>query len=192
MAETLRAPSKATSVSKDNLLGVNPLDRVHVFIDATNLLGMQRVIERKIDFKLFMKFLKEQTRLVRASYFVLQREGMTDSANKVIDMIEYAGFDVFRKWGNEFQEAGGQYRFRGSIIPELTVAMIDAAEEGADHIILISGDGEMYAAVEACKRREARVTIVGVENTLSDDMRRTCDSFVELTSLEPAGFFYNG
>lgn len=189
MAETLRGPTKVTP---DNLLGVNKQDRVHVFIDATNLLGMCRVIDRKVDFKLFMAYLKRETRLVRASYFAAMREGMSESAEKVIDMIEYAGFDVVRKWGTEFQEAGGQYKFRGSIIPEMTVAMIDAADNGADHIIVISGDGELYAGIDAAKQREARVTIIGVEENLSDDLRRACDSFVDLRSLEPAGFFFRG
>lgn len=178
--------------AKTNLLGVNPQDRLHVFIDATNLLGMQRTINRKIDFKLFMKYLKDNTRLVRASYYALLRDSMGEAAIRVIDMIEYAGFDVYRKWGYDVQETSGQYRFRGSIIPELTVAMVNASIEGADHIILISGDGDMYAAVQAAKDRETRVTVVGVEAALSDEVRRACDSFVELSSLESAGFFYDG
>lgn len=178
--------------TKPNLLGVNPQDRVHVFIDATNLLGMQRTINRKIDFKKMMLYLKENTRLVRASYYALLNDNMTDVATRVIDMIEYAGFDVYRKWGYDVQESSGHYRYRGSIIPELTVAMITAAQEGAEHIILISGDGDMYAAVQAVKERETRITVIGVETALSDEVRRACDSFVELSSLEPAGFFYDG
>jgi uncharacterized LabA/DUF88 family protein len=186
MAETLKGPTKPT---QKGLLGTNPQDRVHVFIDAQQLIGMQRVINKKIDLKKFMSFFKTETRLIRASYFVLMREDLSEGARNVIDMCEYAGFDVVRKWGSEFQEANGQYRFRGSVVPEMTVAIIDAAEAGAEHIVLLSGDGDMFAAVEAAKQREARVTVLGIENTVSDDLRRACDAFVEFSALEPAGVF---
>jgi uncharacterized LabA/DUF88 family protein len=176
---------------KEDFLGINKQDRVHVFIDATNLLGMLRTMNRKIDFKLFIKFLKDQTRLVRASYFVLMREDMDPRAESAIDMFEFAGFDVVRKWGREFQEAGGHYRFKGSIIPEMSVGMVEAVMDGIDHIVLISGDGELLAAAEAVKRNHARLTLMGLEKTMSEELRRTCDSFVELANLEHAGFFYD-
>ena len=169
-------------------LGINPQDRVHVFIDASNLLGMLRSINMKIDFKKFLKFLRSETRLVRAGYYALMRDDMGETATRVIDMIEYAGFDVYRKWGQEFQEQQGHYRFRGSVVPEMTVAMIAACEGGIDHIVLITGDGEMLAAADAVKQREVRLTIVGREETASNDLRRICDSFVDITSLPPSIF----
>lgn len=176
-----------------NYLGVNRRDRVQVFIDAANLMGMLRMSSLKLDYKLFMSFLKDQTRLVRASYYVLMREEMTPEAERVIDLIEYSGFDVIRKWGNEFQDsATGHFRYRGSVIGEMTVGMLEAADNGVDHLIMISGDNEMLAAVEATKQRNARVTIIGIADSVSNNLRRSCDSFVDLTSLKPAGIFFPG
>jgi uncharacterized LabA/DUF88 family protein len=183
---------KTTRISpKEDFLKVNKQDRVHVFIDATNLLGMLRTINKKIDFKLFIKFLQEHTRLVRASYFALMREDMDQRAENVIDMIEFAGFEVYRKWGREFQENGGHYRFKGSIIPEMTAAMVTAAYNDIDHVILISGDGELLAAAEAVKERQVRLTLIGLEHAMSEDLRRTCDSFIDLQSLQGSGIFFD-
>jgi uncharacterized LabA/DUF88 family protein len=172
-----------TKAQPSGVLGVNPLDRVQVFIDAAHLMGMLRRMNMKLDYKIFMKFLKEETRLIRAHYYVLLREDMEETAMKVIDLIEYAGFDVYRKWGREVQEGAGHYRFRGSVVPEMTVGMIDAAENDADHIILIGGDGELYAGMEAVKARGARFTVVGRQDSLSNDLRRGCDAFVDIATL---------
>lgn len=186
-----RKPSrKAPETDLSPNLGIHKSDRVHVFIDALNLMGMLRSMNRRLDYKLFIAFLKEETRLVRAHYFALLREDMPDSrATGVIDMIEYSGFDVMRKYGREVHEREGAYRFRGTIVPEMTVAMIDAAENGADHLIVISGDGEFFAGIQAAKARGVRITLLSQESSTSDDIRRECDAFIDIESL-PDSLFY--
>ncbi len=171
------------------VLGVNSQDRVHVFIDAANMMGMLRSMGKKLDYKMFLAFLKEETRLVRASYFVVLREDMDKRATGVIDMIEYAGFEVIRKWGHEVQDQGGYFRFKGTVTPEMTVALLDAADAGIDHIVVLTGDGDFYAGVEGAKQRGARVTLLSLAGSTSDDLIRSCDSFVEFDKLPEELFF---
>ena len=172
-------------------LRINPIDRVHVFIDGNNLMGMLRYLQLKLDYKRFMLFLRSQTRLVRAHYFALMREDMPKESTGVIDMIEYAGFEVVRKYGREAAVEGtGNFRFRGSVVPEMTVSMIEAALGGCDHAIIVSGDGELYSGIEAMKTKGTRVTVIGIKESMSDDLRRSCDSFIDIETL-PKEIFYS-
>jgi uncharacterized LabA/DUF88 family protein len=193
-ADNPKAPKVASikPVSPNpDYLHVNPVDRVHVFIDGNNLMGMLRYLDLKLDYKRFMLFLRSQTRLVRAHYFALMRDDMPAASTGVIDMIEYAGFEVVRKYGKEAPiEGTSNFRFRGSVIPEITVSLIEAALNGCEHAVIISGDGELYSAVEAAKTKGTRITLIGIKESTSDDLRRSCDSFIDIESL-PKEIFYS-
>lgn len=183
------APRSTGPIGLGETLGIHKKDRVHVFIDALNLMGMLRSMQKKLDYKLFMAFLKTDTRLVRANYYAVLRDDAPESAHNVIDMIEYGGFNVYRKVTREVQERDGAYRFRGSIVPEMTVGLIDAAENGADHIVLVTGDGELISGIEAAKARGARVTLLSEADSTSDDIRRKCDDFFPFENLPERLFF---
>lgn len=193
-----KAPTKTPKVAaikpaspNPDFLHINPVDRVHVFIDGNNLMGMLRFLDLKLDYKRFMLFLRSQTRLVRAHYFALMRDDMPKASEGVIDMIEYAGFEVVRKWGKEAPiEGTGNFRFRGSVVPELTVSLLEASLNGCDHAVVLSGDGELYAGVEAAKAKGTRVTLIGIKESMSDDLRRSCDAFIDMESL-PKEIFYS-
>jgi uncharacterized LabA/DUF88 family protein len=57
----------------------------------------------------------------------------------------------------------------------------------ADHMVLFSGDGDFRALVEAVQRKGARVTVVstlkGQSGSISDELRRQADAFVDLADL---------
>jgi uncharacterized LabA/DUF88 family protein len=173
-----------------NYLRANKLDRAHVFIDAMNMMGMLRKADRRLDFTGFLEFLQEQTRLIRCSYYVLLRDDIPESATKTISMMEYAGYDVNRKWIDEFQDpASGHFRSKGTVVPEMTVGILDAVENGADHIFVLTGDAEMQAAINAAKLREARVTLLGIQDAVSDGLKRDCDDFIDIIEDLPAKVF---
>lgn len=183
------AESKTLAAKPTNYLGANKLDRTHVFIDAMNLMGMMRQVDKRLDFTKFLDFLEEQTRLIRCSYYVMLRESISTDALKTIDMMEYAGFDVNRKWIEEMQDSGGHFQSRSTVVPEMTVGIIDAVDNGADHIFILTGDSEMSAAVIAAKQRESRVTLLGIEGTVSDVLKRECDAFVDIVADLPARLY---
>lgn len=169
-------------------------DRLQVFMDGQNLYGTLRTFDRKMDFKVVMDTLKAETRLVRAQYFTTIRPHQdNEKTYSVLDFLAFNGYTVHRKFIRDNIEMGGHVRSKGSIIGEMTAAMIDAADNGTDHIVLFSGDGELTAAIEACKRRDCRVTLVSSERTrvVSEDLRRACDNYVDLENL-PSNFFFNG
>lgn len=174
---------------KSNPLGVNPFDRVQVLVDAQNLIGMLRGMGKKMDYKLFLAFLRDNARLVRLSYFVVQKQEADKRSEGVLDMVEYAGYDVLRKTGYEIHDSNGYYRFKGSVVGEMTVGLVKAADAGIDHIILITGDGDLYAGIEEAKNRGARVTLISDNESVNDDIRRACDAFINITDLPESLFF---
>lgn len=168
------------------IFDAHPRDRLQVFMDGQNLHGTLRAIDKKIDYKAFMDTIKTETRLVRAQYFTAVRPQQdNDRFWSVLDLLTFNGYTVSTKEVRDSIDGGGNIRSKGSIIPELSIAMLEAATETTDHIVLFSGDGELSAAVEACKRRGCRVTVVSSERTrvISEDLRRVCDNFCDIESL---------
>ncbi len=69
---------------------------------------------------------------------------------------------------------------------EIAVDMLEMAAH-ADHLVLFSGDGDFRRLVEAVQQKGVRVTVVSTVKSsppqASDDLRRQCDTFVELADL---------
>ena len=66
--------------------------------------------------------------------------------------------------------------------------MLDMAQY-LDHAVLFSGDGDFRRLVEAVQRRGVRVSVVSTLRSqppmVADDLRRQCDTFIELQDLAP-------
>lgn len=165
-----------------SLFNTNPNDRVQVFIDGQNVYGTLKSLHQKLDYKRFMEALKNDTRLIRANYYTTVRENSDEQFYGVLDFLENHGYSIFTKEIREHSDGSGYVRIRGTMIGEMTAAMVLAARR-TDHIILMSGDGEMVAAVEACKLQDTRVTVVSHDGVLSDDLRAACDEFYPISNL---------
>ena len=90
------------------------------------------------------------------------------------------------KPAKEYTDATGRRRFRGDMDVEIAVDMLAMAER-ADHLVLFSGDGDFRRLVEAIQQKGVRVTMVSTVKSqpplASDDLRRQCDTFVDLADL---------
>ncbi len=51
-----------------------------------------------------------------------------------------------------------------------------------DIAVLVAGDGDFTPVVEEVRRRGVMVVVVAVSESLSDDLRRVADRFVEIDS----------
>ncbi len=166
-----------------SFLATNPNDRVQVFIDGANLYGSQLTLERKVDYRGLMSRLVTDCRLIRAQYFTTYRENFPESFHRMLDFIESNGYTVVTKEISDQMSEDGHVRSRGTMLVEMGVAMLEAAVTDTQHIVLFSGDGELTAAVEACKRHDARVTVISSKGILSGNLRRACDDFISLENL---------
>lgn len=166
-----------------------PTDRIALFIDGANLYSAAKALDFDIDYKKLLDEFRHRGVLIRAYYYTAIAEGGDDYSpiRPLVDWLDYNGFTLVTKPAREFTDREGRKRWRGDMDMEIAVDMMEMASGGADHLVLFSGDGDFRALVEAVQRRGVRVTVVSTVKSqppmASDDLRRQCDTFVELADL---------
>jgi len=165
-----------------------PTDRLALFIDGPNLYSQAKALGFDIDYKKLLDEFRKRGVLIRAYYYTALAESGDDFSpiRPLVDWLDYNGFTMVTKPAREYTDATGRKRWRGDMDVEIAVDMMELAGK-ADHLVLFSGDGDFRAAVEAVQRKGVRVTVVSTVKSqppmASDDLRRQCDSFVDLADL---------
>ena len=167
----------------------NGTERIALFIDGANLYATAKTLGFDIDYKRLLGEFRARGYLLRAYYYTaLVEDQEYSSIRPLIDWLDYNGFTVVTKAAKEFTDSTGRRKVKGNMDIELAVDAMELAPR-VDHIVLFSGDGDFRAAVEAVQRLGARVTVVSTVKSqppmASDDLRRQCDSFVDLSDLGP-------
>jgi len=164
-----------------------PTDKIALFIDGANLYSAARGLNFDIDYKKLLDEFRKRGILIRAYYYTALAEDQDYSpVRPLVDWLDYNGFAVVTKPAREYTDANGRKRFRGGMDIEIAVDMMEMAAH-ADHLVLFSGDGDFRRLVESVQAKGVRVTVVSTVKSqppmASDDLRRQCDSFVELADL---------
>jgi uncharacterized LabA/DUF88 family protein len=164
-----------------------PTDRLALFIDGANLYSASKGLGFDIDYRKLLDEFRKRGVLVRAYYYTAIAEDQEYTPIKpLVDWLDYNGYRLVTKPAREYVDAQGRKRFRGDMDVEIAVDMMEAASY-ADHMVLFSGDGDFRALVEAVQRKGARVTVVSTiksqPGSISDDLRRQADNFVDLADL---------
>jgi uncharacterized LabA/DUF88 family protein len=168
-------------------------DRVQLIIDGANFFATLRSLGLRVDYEKLFLWFDTNTRFIRPQFYGVIKEastenqeyGSTEGFHKLLDFLDYNGYDVITKQVFENINQDGHVVFRGTMIVEMAVGMINAADAGCDHIVLFTGDGELTAAVREVKERGAKVTVVSNESKriISQSLRRECDQFVDLLDI---------
>jgi uncharacterized LabA/DUF88 family protein len=162
-------------------------ERVAVFIDGANLYAATRSLEFDIDYRKMLTEIKSWGRLIRAFYYtaVVEDDEYT-SVRPLLDWLDYNGFTVVTKNAKSYTDDSGRRKIKGNMDIELAVDALELAPH-IDHAYIFSGDGDFTRVVKAMQRKGVRVTVVSSINTrplmISDDLRRQCDEFIDLSSL---------
>ena len=164
-----------------------PTDKIALFIDGANLYSAARGLNFDIDYKKLLDEFRKRGILIRAYYYTAIVEDQEYSPIRpLVDWLDYNGFTLVTKTAREYTDATGRKRFRGDMDIEIAVDMLEMAAH-ADHLVLFSGDGDFRRLVEAVQKKGVRVTVVSTVKSqpplASDDLRRQCDTFVELADL---------
>lgn len=119
-----------------------------------------RALGFDIDYRRMHDLFSKKARLIRISYYTTFTDDQDYSPLRpLIDWLDYNGFTLVTKPSKEFTDSTGRRRFKGSMDIEIAVDMLEVASR-VDHIVLMSGDGDFRAAVEAVQRKGVRVTVV--------------------------------
>ena len=168
-------------------MALYPTDRLALFIDGPNMYAAARALGLEMDYRKLLEEFRKRGVLVRAHYYTAILENDDYSAIRpLVDWLDYNGFTVVTKPAREFTDSQGRRRVRGDMDIEITVGLMEAAAY-CDHIVLMSGDGDFRAAIEAVQRKGVRVTVISTIRSqpplASDDLRRQADDFIDLADL---------
>jgi uncharacterized LabA/DUF88 family protein len=166
-----------------------PIERIALFIDGSNLYAAARALGFDIDYKKMLDFFKGRGYLVRALYYTALIEDQEYSPIRpLVDWLDYNGYTMITKPTKEFTDSAGRRKIKGNMDIELAVDMLEMADN-LDHLYVFSGDGDFRRLVEAVQRRGKRVTVVSTVRSsppmAADELRRQADVFLELEKLIP-------
>src|SRR4030042_119473 len=126
-----------------------PTERVALFIDGANLYATAKSLGFDIDYKRLLVHFRRHEQLVRALYYTaLVEDQEYSSIRPLIDWLDYNGFTVVTKPGQEVTDAAGRRKIKGNMDIELTVDALEMSQY-FDHLVLFSGDGDFTALVAA-------------------------------------------
>jgi uncharacterized LabA/DUF88 family protein len=163
-------------------------ERLALFIDGLSLHHTAKALNFSVDFKRLLAEFRTRGVLVRAYYYTIIAEDF-QTTRPLIDWLEYNGFTVRTNSVKEFDDGQGRRKFKRNIGIELVVDAVEIAKH-VDHILLFSGEGDFRPLVEALQRIGPHVTVVSSMRTkpmtVSDELRRQADTFLELDELKAA------
>jgi len=162
-------------------------EKTAVFIDGSSLYFTAKTLGFEVDYRRLLRYLKSNTRLIRAHYYAAIPETEEYSPLKPLtDWLAYNGYMLVTKTAREFTDQTGRRRLKGNMDVELAVDLLELADR-IDHAVIFSGDADLRRAVEAIQRKGVRVTAVSSlrssPSLIGDDLRRQVDQFIELGDI---------
>lgn len=167
----------------------DPQERLGLFIDGVHLYGASRNLGFDVDYKNLLGFFRRQARLVRASYYTALLDNDEYSPLRpLVDWLGYNGYAVVTKPAREYTDTNGRRRVRGDIAVEMAVDVLTLAPR-LDHVVVLSGDGDLRRMVEAAQQQGLRVSVLSTIRTqpamIADELRRQVDQFIDLADIAP-------
>ncbi|HDI01540.1 MAG TPA: NYN domain-containing protein [Candidatus Bathyarchaeota archaeon] len=159
-------------------------ERVMVFIDGPYLYAALRQIGQKIDYFRLVRELSGSRWLIRSYLYLTYDPADEEDRRKMenfIKTLERGG--AFSVKAVPKHQRGGQWVEKGAYIALVSDMLVMAFNDAYDTAILVSGDLDLVAAVEAVKARGKRVEVAMFSNAMSEELRRAADRFVPLEFL---------
>lgn len=163
-------------------------EKLGVFIDGGSFFHQARAIDMQVDYIKMRRMFMNRGQLGKMNYYTVERYDEQDNSpvRRLLDFLDYNGYRVITREQREY-EVNGVMRYKGTIDVELAIDLLQASNH-LEHIVLISGNGELAPAVQAAQKNGARITVVGALKSpqgslVADELRRAADNFVELESL---------
>jgi uncharacterized LabA/DUF88 family protein len=159
-------------------------EKIALFIDGPNLYASAKSLGFDIDYKRLLREFQSRGYLVRAFYYIAEREDQEYSPLRpLIDWLDYNGYTVVTKPTKEFVQLDGVRKIKGNMDIEIAVDAMEIAPH-IGQMVLFSGNGDFRSLVEAVQRRGVRVVVVSTMSMAADALRRQADQFIEMKDLQ--------
>ncbi len=158
-----------------------------LFVDGANLHATARALEFDIDYKVLRTEFMRRGKLLRASYYTAMLESEDHNpVRPLVDFLSYNGFNIITKPAKEYTDSMGNRKIKGNMDVEIAVDALELVSH-VDHMVFFTGDGDFTPLVTALQRQGVRVSVVSSIKTqpsfASDELRGSCDNFIELDDL---------
>lgn len=182
-------------------------ERIATFIDGPNLYSTIRQFVKShadetddgqnkppsLDYKRLLYLLTRLGISTQTSYYTpVYNEDGFQNIRPLIDWLDYNGFNVVTKTAKVFESSEDRpVKVKNNMNCEIIVDVLNSVYSGnVEHVVLFSGDGDFRSMVEACQRKNVRVTVVSSMQTrptimIADELRRQATQFIELFSIFP-------
>ena len=158
-----------------------------ILIDGANTHGAAKALGYVIDYGAVLKIFTDDTSPLGFYYtaILLEADG-TNSLQTIIDWLSYNGYKVITKDSKSFEDRlTGLTKVKGNMDIEIAVHAMELSEY-VDRIILFSGDGDFTCLIAALRMRGVHTTVVSTMSFVADELRRTCDVYMDLLQLRPS------
>jgi len=167
------------------------MKRIGIFIDGSNLYASAKALGFRVDFTKMLNHYKAMGDVAHALYFTaLPPKHVESPLRKMVDYVDYNGFNVIQKETKEYIDPDGKTKIKGNMDVEIAVYVEEVAASITD-LFLYSGDGDFRILLESVQRRHGvRCTVVSARSLVADTLRRQANEFVDLSDLK--GIFNHG
>lgn len=174
---------------------LKPGEKTAVFIDGSNLWIASKMNNFRVDYQKFRNEVATHCDLLRIYYYTaLLPDSKEENPNPIvpiIDFLRYNHYSVITKKAHERTKSnseGEEYQVvKGNVDIEIAVDMVLASQNGIEHIVLVSGDGDFRRAVEYCQSQLVKVSVLSTLSSnppmVSNELRQQADYFIELADL---------
>lgn len=162
-------------------------ERLAIFIDGQHLFSASRNLGFDVDYRNFLECFRKKGKVIRAYYYAVHVDnGEYSPLKPLTDWLAYNGYALSMRTTTEHTDSQGRRRIPHTDL-EMLADMFGIADH-VDHMVIVTGNGGYCRGVSLIQQRGVRVSVLSSIKTdspmLSDDLRRTCDQFIELQEIK--------
>jgi uncharacterized LabA/DUF88 family protein len=169
-------------------------EKTAILIDGANTHQAVRDLDFNIDYRRFKSVFDHYATIDSIYFFtaIANRSDITPTMSTkavkaTVDWMSYnGGFRCVFKPVKEITLDNGVKFLKGNMDVELAVTAALYCSS-ADHIVLVTGDGDFRFLVEALQKEEKRVTVISTKMTnpriVADELWRQADQFIDLEMI---------
>ena len=150
-----------------------------IYIDGNNFGFAAKEIDIDVDFRALRLFLMPEGK-AEVNFYTGVSYCPTLGHQRFISRLKKYGYRVCQLPIAQFEDGSTK-----TVGDDMTIGldMVEETQKG-DRVILISGDGDFIPAVKRVQNKGAKVTVIGIKNNTSLNLRQTANDFIDLDTIK--------
>lgn len=151
-------------------------DRLMIFIDYSNLIHSCKALGIVLDLKNFFGVILKEEKLIRS--YIFGTEPLNEEQKKFYDTARNLGCTLVLK---EVKKEGRVTSFEKGVDVAMTTYFLRHGHNNAyDIALLVTGDSDYIAAIEAVKEMGKRVEVAGFRHATAKELQLAADDYIPL------------